>query len=472
LYICSKLFNIKKIYLVITLIIYSVVLFSQTPIANAGNDTLICGFSGNLNAIPSVENGFWDCSNYKCIIIHDINDPNTEIETHVINTNNPSTPYFEFIWTEISGEETDSDTVKVIFARVPDSSIDIIPAKCFGEPFSIKAYEDSLLNYIWDFYGGIIDTTYQNNFGGIYQNFVNWENEDTVHHISLITTNSWGCQSHINIDTVYEPQIPSFDVTISPDTCNLDRGAIVFSDTLEITSFFWTDTSAGPVIGMPITSVYNIPAGDYNIRKTYLTENIAYYAYYIITFGTATCIDTLSYTIDTGPSITANFSIDLSINTFEVNDIIFFDNNTISDFESTITTWYFGDGTSIINSDPIVEHIYTQAGCYDTYIEVSTDEIPACIDTYTPTYCILIDPIPEPDSTYYSYPNPASDFFQINLPNYEQVNIVIFNSFGNIVMEIINYVGEEIPSTNLGSGIYQIRIENNEEYFYTNIFIP
>ncbi|MDD2636681.1 MAG: hypothetical protein PHW82_14415, partial [Bacteroidales bacterium] len=239
--------------------------FIEIPNANAGHDTLFCGYSGNLDATPSVGTVVWSTPSAQNITFGDINDPNTDITSTIINTGNPSNPYFDIILTEDNTNGcTDSDTVKVIFARVPNSNINIIPPKCFGEPASIAADEDSLQHYTWNFYNGAIDSTSVNPLGGQYENFVYWNSTDTLHRISLITTNHWNCQSTITIDTVYEPAIPEFDITIISDTCMLGKGGFIFEDSLNNSSFFWIDTLNGPSPG-PITSVYNLPTGEYNI---------------------------------------------------------------------------------------------------------------------------------------------------------------------------------------------------------------
>ncbi|MDD4150674.1 MAG: T9SS type A sorting domain-containing protein, partial [Bacteroidales bacterium] len=269
--------------------------FIQTPNANAGEDnTLFCGNTGNLNAIPSVGTGVWSTPSVTNVNFADINDPNTQITSNILNTENPSNPYFNFIWSEDNtGGCTDSDTIKVIFARSPNSGINIIPPKCSGEPATIAAIEDSLQQYSWNFYnGGIIDNTSTNALGGEYENFVHWSNTDTLHRINLIATNYWGCQS-TTVDTVYEPPIPAFNMEVVSDTCMLETGSIVFGDTLSNSSFFWLDNVYGPPAGSPITAVYNLPTGQYNIRTSYQTPNMMHYAYYLNTFGSANCVDTI-----------------------------------------------------------------------------------------------------------------------------------------------------------------------------------
>jgi hypothetical protein len=117
--------------------------FIQIPNANAGGDTLFCGYCGYLHAIPSVGQGVWSTPSFINITYADENLYNTQVCSNVINTGNPTYPNFTLIWTEDNSNGcTDSDTMKVIFARVPSSNMQIIAPKCFGEPATIAAAEE------------------------------------------------------------------------------------------------------------------------------------------------------------------------------------------------------------------------------------------------------------------------------------------------------------------------------------------
>jgi hypothetical protein len=464
----------KKLYLILLLVIYSLSIFSQTPIANAGTDTLFCGYSGHLNAIPSVENGLWSC-NYEEIAILNPDNSNTEITTTILNSNNPGQSYFELIWTETNNDLSDNDTIQVNFARIPSSNIEIIPAKCFGEMFTIAAREDSLQQYNWNFYGGAIDSTSINPLDGEYQNFVYWNSEDTLHSISLISTNHWGCQSPITIDTIYEPQIPNFDVTLFPDTCSLGKGAIVFGDTLGNTSFYWLNSGSGPALGSPITYVQNLNAGDYDIRTSYLTANTNYYSYYLWTFGTANCVDTLTYTIESAFNIEASFSIspvtDIGNLTAD-NGTVIFVNNTVSDIEDLITIWNFGDNTNFTSSDILIEHTYTVAGCFIPQIKVYTNTIEGCQDSLIYDFCIPIDQGIKKSTEFYTFPNPAPDRFHFQLPYGITAHLEVFDSYGNLILEIDDYNSESISTGSLNSGTYFVRCTQLENTYCSKIIIP
>lgn len=140
-------------------------LSSKATKANAGGDTIFCGLSGHLNAISSVGVGTWS-TNSTYISFEDTSDPNTLVTTTAYNTE--EVPYYELFWTEDNTNGSiDSDTIRVTFARIPRSDITIIPPKCFGEPATIYAIEDSLPHYTWNFHSGIIDSAMYNIQGEI-----------------------------------------------------------------------------------------------------------------------------------------------------------------------------------------------------------------------------------------------------------------------------------------------------------------
>ncbi|MDD3687420.1 MAG: hypothetical protein PHE56_11700, partial [Bacteroidales bacterium] len=334
----------KSLLQILIFTFLSTPIFSQTPSANAGADTYFCGHSGNLHAILTEGTGTWTSTLPAHVTISDPSDPESEVHCDILTSGNPTYPYIDFIWTVTLGEETDSDTVSVQFIRIPSSEIDFIPAKCFGESFTIAAAEDSLATYHWNFNDGVVDETFTNAFGGVFQNFVHWDGTDTAHIISLIATNYWGCQSPINVDTIYEPLIPTFETEIYSDTCLLGKGAIVFADTLGTSAFFWINEGVGPEYGTSFTRINNLPAGVYDVEISYLTPNIIYYAYYISTFGTTNCLDTSTYEIvsDIIPDANAFVSQDIQLNNlFAPASVVFLKPNIVFDFETTCT-WHYG----------------------------------------------------------------------------------------------------------------------------------
>lgn len=464
----------KKITSLTLFLIIGVFVYAQMPIANAGSDTLFCGLSGYLNATPSNGTGVWTC-NAETVNILNPNSPNTEVISFVCNTGNPTNPYFEIVWTETNSEDSDSDTIKIIFARIPNSNIDFVPSKCFGEPATIAAREDSLPRYIWNFSGGICDDTLPANIeGGYCQHFVYWNDQNPSHIVSLIGMNSYGCQSPITFDTIYEPPIPEFDYITNSDTCNQGVGEIIFEDTLGFTTYYWVngDWNGDPL--MPVTSIHNLNSDTYSILTNYLTLNFNHYDYYDAIFGNAFCSNTLSISVPDFVNITANISVSMDINLAELiadPAYVIFVNNTSSDFGNTISILDFGDGSTLQNNDPLVEHIYTEAGCFSPSIISFIQDMPECADTAYIDPCIFIDERDNNDgeSINLAYPNPSNDSFAIELGVLNAVNLEIYNSKGNIVMQIDNYNGEMISAENLGPGIYIATYYDGTELIHVRV---
>ena len=417
--------------------------FIETPIANGGGDTLFCGLTGNLNAIPSVgtSTGTWSKPTTANITFADKNDPNTQITAAFNNT--AEQPYYELIWTEDNTNDcTDRDTIKVTFARVPNSDITIIPPKCFGEPATIAAVEDSLAKYTWNFYTGILDSSVNNiQHGARYLNFVRWTGKDTIHRISLVAESSLGCQSPVTVDTVYEPSIPDFDHIIVNDTCLLGKGGLIFEDTLGSNVFFWLDPDYGPNPGDAVTAVYNLPEGDYRVATSYMSPNIQHYEYYSITFGTTNCLDTLTYTVDPIGVIQAIIDVDPQMIYEELvapNAKAIFINRSDYDDIRRRCEWHFDDGTAPQKTcDSIVEHIYTKSGCYEPFLIVMNRDLPECRDTARLKNCILVEQKSEIEVPNIFSPNGdgINDFFQVKAQTLKEFKGVITNRWGRKVYE-------------------------------------
>jgi len=284
--------------------------------------------------------------------------------------------------------------------------------------------------------------------------------------VSLISTNFWGCQSPTNIDTIQEPLIPDFGATIISDTCALSRGGIIFEDTLGSNAFFWIDTTVGPLSGTPITTVYNIPAGEYDIRVSYLTPNTINYAYYLQTFGTANCIDTVQYEIETIGMIEAQISISADVILEDLvapEATVIFVNSSIYDDVSKRCEWHFDDGTTQKTCDELVEHIYTKADCYDPFLVVMNRDLPECRDTAYLETCVFVDDMSKLEVPNIFSPNGdgINDFFQVKAQTLRTFSGAIVNRWGRTVYEWENWQDYEAGwdgtlsgGTKASSGVY------------------
>ncbi|NLA24428.1 MAG: gliding motility-associated C-terminal domain-containing protein [Bacteroidales bacterium] len=421
--------------------------FIRIPEANAGNDTLFCGKSGYLNAIPSYGTGTWTTPSTNNVTFESLTDPNTYIETNVLNTSVDNQSYL-LVWTEDNmGNCTDKDTIYITFAPIPSGQFEIKPPKCFGEYATLIAKEDTLATYNWQFEGlhtdSISGLTPQN---GDYRHSVKWHNEDTVHFVTLVARNYWGCESPAHKDTIYEPPIPEYSFAVYPDTCLLKRGAVLFSQDSIANSFEWLDIEGTPITPTHIYDQehYNIPAGSYRVASTYTTFNHNHYTFYMENFGTAYCYDTLTIDIKPAGLIEAEFevSIDIDIHTLVAPEAeVWYVNLTDYDDIRTRCTWYFGDGSSSTGCDVQMQHVYTDAGCFEPYLVVMSRDIPECRDTARLDFCIPVDAASKLEVPNIFTPNGDghNDFFQVKAQTLKEFKGIIINRWGKTVYEWTNW---------------------------------
>lgn len=281
--------------------------YADIPEAHAGNDTVICGSCGYLNAIPSVGTGTWSSSHPDLITFSDVNNPNSQICSQVFNSGNHNLPHFYVIWTEATEVISDSDTIKVQFIQIPESDFSIIPPRCRNERARVIAINDTLPNYSWDFYHAIIDSTPPaNNSGGNFLYYIKIPDNIDITLISLTTTNQWGCQSIISTDSVINPEQPEWGYSVINDYCVSGDGAIIMDDIVYGNVFYLLDDQYDQ-ISSANTVFSNLGGGIYNVRARYPTQNQNWESYYLTAYGDAMCTDTIK-----------NIAV-LPLNTDEIN---------------------------------------------------------------------------------------------------------------------------------------------------------
>jgi gliding motility-associated-like protein len=414
--------------------------FIEIPDANAGNDTIFCGLTGSLNAVPTVGTGVWSNPTFANISFSNNHDPMTTISTLIYNSNSENPESYTLVWTEDNGGGcTDSDIVEVFFAEIPQSQTTIIPPKCFGESATIASIDTIHPQYTWNFYNGIVNSSNLNQLNASYASLVNWANSDSIHLISLIVTNEWGCLSPINIDTVVEPNIPDLNSIIISDTCALSKGGINLENNEDI-SYFWINENIGPEYNSPISSVSNLPSGEYLLLQSYLTTNIENYAYYLQTFGTANCIDTISFEIPTIGMLVADFDISADIIMEELvapEATLIFVNNSEYDDVSKRCEWHFDDGNILKSCDELIEHVYTESGCFNPFLIVMNRDLPECRDTAFLEYCINVENMSNLEIPNIFSPNGDgfNDYFQVKAVSLKDFNGKITNRWGRTLFE-------------------------------------
>jgi hypothetical protein len=197
-------------------------------------------------------------------------------------------------------------------------------------------------------------------------------------------------------------------------------------------SFYATIFRKDPTL---ITNNYGLPSADaLNIRQT----------------AKAIVFDSLAkwHVGEYDPVADFNFNI-------TNNNEVSFSNNSIN---STDYTWYFGDGDSTTQENPI--HTFSLAGSYTVSLISSKCGM---IDSISQT--ITISPVSSISETEYSniiiYPNPANDMFHIQSEGIE--NIYIYNAFGQMIsFDFIEHSTlKSVDCSNWTAGIYYVFIEKN-----------
>ena len=157
--------------------------FTEQPIANAGPDGGICGYTYQLNATPSIGKGSWSVLSGVGVLTFDNNtQSNTFVTSDVYGD-------YTLIWHEDNGYGcTDEDTVVVSFNEVPVPAFN--PVKPDGcTPFTVNFDNQSVggNSYFWDFGNG--NTSTEKN---PIETFYNSNEEDTIYTVTLIVNNP-GC---------------------------------------------------------------------------------------------------------------------------------------------------------------------------------------------------------------------------------------------------------------------------------------
>ena len=183
--------------------------FIRQPYAQIGYDELtFCGYNGSLHSnFNGIGEGRWSTNvSQNILTIEDRSNPNTVIHTTLLNSGNTQYPYYEIYWTvQNTMYCVDKDTVRVVFAEVPSSMMNVISPKCFGGTATITAQDETLPIYNWQLGNGIVDSTMTNSAGGEFRVFVHWNDNQDNHSIDMTAINSWGCQSNIERVVINEP---------------------------------------------------------------------------------------------------------------------------------------------------------------------------------------------------------------------------------------------------------------------------
>jgi gliding motility-associated-like protein len=429
--------------------------FIQQPTAQiAETEHTFCGYYGELSELhvsSSVGTGTWSSSVSQNIVsFNEANNPGTIVNTTILNSNNTQYPYFDLYWTVANTQYcTAADTVRVIFAKIPSGEFTVIPPKCFGEPAIITATDRTLPIYTWEYPGAIGDSTVSNTNGGDYQMFIHWDkdnmlaNGDSVHNVTLVTTNEWGCPSAMGSLNISEPRLLEYTPTIMGDICGAGTGYVQFVDTT--ISFIWIDTVAGnyPITAVDSFRVSNLREGEYSYITTYQTFNTNYRVQYYQYFHNERCVDTLTVEVPR----TGDINLSISVNGVDLDGLvapqqITFTVDTTGDGNRIpyVWMWDYDDGTQPRTSSSFAsgaQHSYQEAGEFHPTLTVWVETDPKC--RAEAVFDLDIKEKSEIDVPNIFSPNGdnINDYFQVKVkPNtISKFHGTILNRYGRVVFE-------------------------------------
>jgi hypothetical protein len=445
--------------------------FIEPPDANAGVDTVFCGYSGELNAQYSTSASTGNWVNISTGIFLD-DSANTHatvtVDTNIYPDLNPDEDVFSFTWLETNSVCTDRDTVMVSFANIPSAEVTIIPPNCFGDPASIKANEGSHPVYDWELYGGIIDSIWLpfSDTTGNYRLLVHWpitSEDDTVHDISLQVQNRFGCWSEINDTVIHEPPVPGYELEITPDSCLMGNGSVVFIPDSYPIAFHWIDT-AGLDMDDPYDTVQtNITGGTYDVEMVYEGQNES--SWWPSPYDL--CRDTFDITVGNLGFSDAGFTVSDSV-VYMADPVVYFSYNGNT---NDSVFWYFGDGST---SDELnTSHTYQEAGVYTVtlYAYNSND----CGDMLTKTIEVLpgnsINTRQLDDIVI--YPNPTGGKITVKSEQEPIQKIEIFDVTGKKMDEmlLVNNRHTFNVAMKQQSGIYLIKLTTESGTYFRKVVV-
>ncbi len=349
--------------------------FTEQPIANAGLDDGVCGYTINLSAMPSVGNGYWSLYNGPGNATF---DDSTQTSTNV--TVDAYGNYY-FKWKEDNGYGcADSDFVMMSFNFIPIPEFS--PADTSGcSPLTVNfnnLSQGTNLSYLWDFGNG--NTSTQTNPT---QTFTNSGNTDSTYTITLIV-NTQGCGDTISHNLTVHP-LPHAAFTsdaqpaCSPMTANFTNTSIDANNQI----WFFGDGS--------------IPDSSVNTSHTFIndTNYIIHYNVSIVAINQYSCTDTASQLVTVYPNGHNNITVtpDSSCSPANVN--------LIAEPNGQNYLWNFGNGIVTQGSNNM-QTVYTNNTHTDTTFNVSliTTTYFGCIDTSYTQVTV--------------HPSPVADFVQSN----------------------------------------------------------
>lgn len=219
--------------------------FNEMPVSNAGEDVSICGLDLNLAAAASVGTGTW--SGNPDLVFSDINDPLSGVQSSSYGT-------FALIWTEDTGECSDSDEVQITFLQNPIADAGADQDLCFETSTSLDATGGG--SYSWSPSTGLTDSEIASPGASPI--------ETTTYTVTVDIGNGCTASDMMTLTVLSNPEVDAGE-----DISYLCYGdSAQLQATLGLTTYSWSPTSylSDPNISNPITGPF--PLGTLSLSYT------------------------------------------------------------------------------------------------------------------------------------------------------------------------------------------------------------
>jgi trimeric autotransporter adhesin len=338
-----------------------------------------------------------------------------------------------------------NDTLTLYFSRVPVGNYVVTTPNCYGGDFTFAAIEDTLPTYDWEWNGGTINSTSNTNDHGEGPLYVSWPvNEDSVHYVCLVTTNSYLCSSPQFCDSIPEPPRVVIHFTSIDSECSKPNGSVTAWATGGL-------KPSGGYVYQWLEPTFTSPGSTTQLDLMY-----GWYTFQAIDYYNCVNVDSV-YIANTG-LVTSDFDFSYQVSDSLAPAAIDFDNNSV---DGAHYVWYFNIGTQgnlILDN---VEYGDSQVLVLDE--QISLDGSASIVEETNPTFTfenggnmwalliaisdsgcydttlkyILIKDSPKLELPNVFTPNGdgINDFFAANIKSLESYTGIIFNRWGKKIYE-------------------------------------
>lgn len=274
---------------------------------------------------------------------------------------------------------------QIVIHPNPTAAFGYPAAVCFNEqpvPFTNLSTNPSgnIASYEWFFGDG--GTATQPNPAYSYTTLGTYD-------VKLRVTNTQGCQDSIIQAIVIHPS-PTADFTwvyTNGDSCGVPNTIQFTNNSNGAGGYFWDFNHNGN------------PNQDTSIQMhpQFTYQQPGYFDVMLISKNGLGCQDTVVKTINIHPVPQADFLVNTTAGCAPL-DVLFNNTTTLTPgFTDSITyTWYFGDGTTSNQKNPL--HVYQNPGTYTAKLVAQTEY--ACADSIVYSNLITVFPVPVPNFDY------------------------------------------------------------------------